>query len=165
MDAPSVPPPRGLWFEDFEPGEAFRSLERGCTQDDVEAFARLTGDRNPIHIDAAFAARTPFRGRIAHGLLVEALASGLAWELGIFRETIVALSRIEIEFVAPVRPPAVLRMLLRVIEREADPGPKRGWVSFSTEVETAAGEPVLRGRWFVVVQRRPRKLEPDARPC
>jgi acyl dehydratase len=87
--------------------------------------------------------------------LVEALASGLAWEMGIFRETIVALSRIEIEFVAPLRPPAKLRMLLRVLEREGDPGRKRGWVSFSTEVENEAGEAVLRGRWFVVLQRQP----------
>lgn len=162
MDATPASPPRGLWFEEFEPGHSFRSAERACTQADVDEFARLTGDRNPIHLDAAFAARTPFRGRIAHGLLVEALASGMAWELGIFRETIVALSRIEIEFVAPVRPPVSLRMILRVLEREPEPGPKRGWVSFSTEVQTAAGEAVLHGRWFVVLQRRPRKMDPAA---
>ena len=163
MDSQPVPPARGLWFEDLEPGQSFRSDERRCTQEDVDAFARLSGDQNPIHLDEAFAARTPFRGRIAHGLLVEALASGLAWELGIFRETIVALSRIEIEFVAPVRPPVGLRLVLRVLEREPEPGPKRGWVSFSTEVENDAGEPVLRGRWMVVMQRRPRTLEPGAR--
>jgi len=154
MDAPPVPSPRGLWFEEFEPGQVYRSAERACSQADVEAFAALTGDRNPIHLDEAFAARTPFRGRIAHGLLIEALASGLAWEMGIFRETIVALSRIEIEFVAPLRPPANLRMLLRVLEREDDPGRKRGWVAFSTEVENGEGEAVLRGKWHVVLQRR-----------
>jgi len=163
MDAPPVPPSRGLWFEEFEPGQVYRSADRSCTQADVEAFAALTGDRNPIHLDEAFAARTPFRGRIAHGLLVEALASGLAWEMGIFRETIVALSRIEIEFVAPLRPPASLRMLLRVLEREADPGRKRGWVSFSTEVENQDGEAVLKGRWFVVLQRRPLRAAPEVR--
>ncbi len=162
MDALPVPSPRGLWFEEFEPGQVYRSAERSCTQADVEAFAALTGDRNPIHLDAEFAASTPFRGRIAHGLLVEALASGLAWEMGIFRETIVALSRIEIEFVAPLRPPASLRMLLRVLERESEPGRKRGWVAFSTEVEDHEGEPVLRGRWFVVLQRRPRQAVPEA---
>jgi acyl dehydratase len=155
MDAPPVPSPRGLWFEEFEPGQAYRSSERSCAQADVEAFAALTGDRNPIHLDAAFAARTPFRGRIAHGLLVEALASGLAWEMGIFRETIVALSRIEIEFVAPLRPPANLRLVLRVLERENAPGRKRGWVSFSTEVEDSSGAALLRGRWFVVMLREP----------
>ena len=163
MDAPSAPSSRGLWFEEFEPGQVYRSADRACTQADVEAFATLTGDRNPIHLDEQFAARTPFRGRIAHGLLVEALASGLAWEMGIFRETIVALSRIEIEFVAPLRPPASLRILLRVLERETDPGRKRGWVSFSTEVENQDGEAVLKGRWFVVLQRRPQQAVPEVR--
>jgi len=153
MDALPVPSPRGLWFEEFEPGQVYRSAERTCTQADVEAFADLTGDRNPIHLDPAVAARTPFRGRIAHGLLVESLASGLAWEMGIFRETIVALSRIEIEFAAPLRPPAAMRLRMAVLELESEPGRKRGWVSFSTEVESA-GAIVLRGRWFVVVQRR-----------
>src|SRR5262245_40602566 len=162
MDAPPVPSSRGLWFEEFEPGQLYRSAERSCTQADVEAFADLTGDRNPIHLDPGFAARTPFRGRIAHGLLVEALASGLAWELGIFRETIVALSRIEIEFAAPLRPPAPLQLVLRVLELEPDPGRKRGWVSFSTEVESA-GATVLRGRWFVVLQRRPAERAAEAR--
>lgn len=154
MDAAPPPVPRGLWFEDFEPGAVHRSGERALTQAEVEAFAELTGDRNPIHLDAAFAARTPFRGRIAHGLLVESLASGLAWQLGIFRDTIVALSRIEIEFAAPVKPPAALRLVLRVLEREPDPGPKRGWVAFATDVENGSGEIVLRGKWYVVMQRR-----------
>ena len=163
MDAPPVPSPRGLWFEEFEPGQVYRSAERTCSQADVEAFATLTGDRNPIHVDEAFAARTPFRGRIAHGLLVEALASGLAWEMGIFRETIVALSRIEIEFVAPLRPPATMRMLLRVLERELEPGRKRGWVAFSTEVEDATGQIVLRGKWHVVMLRRRMDPAPSSR--
>jgi acyl dehydratase len=160
MDAPPVPAPRGLWFEEFEPGQVYRSGTRPCTQADVEAFAALTGDRNPIHLDAAFAARSPFRGRIAHGLLIEALASGLAWELGIFRETIVALSRIEIEFAAPVRPPESLSLALRVLEREPEPGRKRGWVAFATDVENAAGEVVLRGKWLVVMQRQ--RMDPPA---
>ena len=163
MDEPAVPSPRGLWFEEFEPGQTYRSAERSCTQADVEAFAALTGDRNPIHLDEAFAARSPFRGRIAHGLLIEALASGLAWEMGIFRETIVALSRIEIEFVAPLRPPASLRMVLRVLEREADPGRKRVWVAFATDVEDGRGEAVLRGKWHVVLQRRRMDPEPASR--
>jgi len=154
MDAQPAPSTRGLWFEDFEPGQAYRSAERLCTQADVEACAALTGDHNPVHVDEAFAARTPFRGRIAHGLLVESLASGLAWELGIFRDTIVALARIEIEFAAPVKPPQALRLVLRVLEREVEPGRKRGWVAFSTEVEDATGQIVLRGEWHVVVLRR-----------
>jgi len=42
---------------------------------EIEKFAQLTGDRNPLHMDAAFAARTRFKRRIAHGILSASLAS------------------------------------------------------------------------------------------
>ena len=50
------------------------------------------------------------------------------------------------------------------VEDSIDPGRKRGWVSFSTEVENQDGEAVLKGRWFVVLQRRPQKAVAEARP-
>ena len=46
---------------------------REVTQETINAFARLTGDDNPIHVDAAFAAESPFGTRIAHGLLTLSL--------------------------------------------------------------------------------------------
>lgn len=42
---------------------------RAITQDDVNVFADLTGDHNPIHLDEEFAAASPFGTRIVHGLL------------------------------------------------------------------------------------------------
>lgn len=53
------------------------SLTRTVTAADVEAFARVTGDVNPIHLDAAYAATTRFGRRIAHGLLVASYISTL----------------------------------------------------------------------------------------
>lgn len=156
MNPTAIPRDRGLCFEELLPGLEVHSAPRLLTQADVEAFATLTGDHNPIHLDEAFAARSPFRRRIAHGLLVEAVASGLAWQTGVFRGTIVALSRIEIEFVAPVRPPVELRLRLRVLEREVEPGPRRGWVALATDVLAPEDELVLRGRWVTLVQRAPR---------
>ncbi|GAA4415976.1 3-hydroxyacyl-thioester dehydratase HtdZ [Georgenia halophila] len=51
-------------------GAAFGpSSWREIGQDDVDVFARLTGDDNPIHVDADAAARSPYGTRIAHGLL------------------------------------------------------------------------------------------------
>src|SRR5262245_48335392 len=44
---------------------------------DVVGFAEITGDRNPIHLSEHFAARTPFRGRIAHGLYTASLISAV----------------------------------------------------------------------------------------
>ncbi len=50
-------------------------------QEDVDAFARVTGDRNPIHIDPEAAAATPFGGTIAHGLLTHSLVVPLMAEV------------------------------------------------------------------------------------
>lgn len=65
----------------------------------IESFARVSGDFNRIHLDEAYAATTPFRRRLAHGMLLGALVSGrLSLMLG---ENVVAKS-MSLEFVYPV---------------------------------------------------------------
>jgi 3-hydroxybutyryl-CoA dehydratase len=55
-------------FQSYAVGER-AEYSRTVTADDVDAFALLSGDDNAIHLDAAFAARTRFGGRVAHGAL------------------------------------------------------------------------------------------------
>jgi 3-hydroxybutyryl-CoA dehydratase len=58
----------GLHFEDLAVGmEA--SYARFVTESDIAIYAVLTGDNNPLHLDAEFAAGTIFKSRIAHGML------------------------------------------------------------------------------------------------
>ena len=56
------------------------SLTRVLDDEAVRAFADLTGDHNPVHLDDEFAATTVFGGRVAHGMLVAALFSTLVAE-------------------------------------------------------------------------------------
>jgi 3-hydroxybutyryl-CoA dehydratase len=66
----------GYYFEDMSVGmEA--SLARTVTAEDIEAFARISGDHNPVHLDEAYAAATQFKGRIAHGILTASYISAL----------------------------------------------------------------------------------------
>ncbi len=51
------------------------AVERFVSEDDVLAFARITGDDNPIHVDPAYAAETRFGKRIVHGVFLLALIS------------------------------------------------------------------------------------------
>ena len=53
------------------------SLSKFITQEDVEAFAQISNDLNPVHLDDSFAARSRFGKRIAHGMLVGGLISGV----------------------------------------------------------------------------------------
>lgn len=53
------------------------SLSRRITLEDIEAYARLTGDVNPVHLDDEIAGKTRFKGRIAHGLLIAGLISSI----------------------------------------------------------------------------------------
>lgn len=66
-------------FADFETlkvgGQV--TLRKPFTAADIDAFARLSGDLNPLHVDEEFAKRTRFRRRIAHGMLSAAYISSL----------------------------------------------------------------------------------------
>ena len=61
---------------EFEVGER-ASLSKTITVDDVDAFAELIGDFNPIHVDEAYAARSRFGRRIAHGMFTGGLISAV----------------------------------------------------------------------------------------
>lgn len=63
-----------LGFDDIAIGRK-HVLERTIRAADVDAFGHLSGDLNPLHMDEEFAARTPFKRRVVHGLLTGALVS------------------------------------------------------------------------------------------
>ena len=65
-----------LYFEDLSLGMT-ETYRKEVKSSDVVGFAEITGDRNPIHLSEHFAARTPFKGRIAHGLYTAGLISAV----------------------------------------------------------------------------------------
>jgi len=147
------PPHSARNFDELSVGDSFQSSARQLSQADIEAFAHLSGDHNPVHVDEHFARATAFRGRIAHGLLVESLASGLAWQTGLFQGTIVALSEIRMRFEAAVRPGDTIRLELSVLEKEASPGPRRGQVRWRTLVRNQHDATVIDGEWLTLLHR------------
>ncbi len=86
------------------------------TEEHIELFARLTGDRNPIHHDEAFARGTRFRGRIAQGGVVTGMLDGLvANELPGS-----VLVRQSLRYLAPVRPGESVTGLVEILEVRED---------------------------------------------
>ncbi len=82
---------KGKTFNEFKVGDKFTTASRTITEADVVNFAGLSGDFNPLHTDEEFGKSTPFKGRVAHGMLSVAVATGLANQLGIFEGTTIAL--------------------------------------------------------------------------
>jgi len=67
---------RDLTLDDIRVGMQTR-FEHMVTSEEVDAFAALSGDYNPLHVDDAYANTTPFKKRVVHGMLLGALVSRL----------------------------------------------------------------------------------------
>lgn len=66
----------GLYLEDLSVGQSAERVHE-VTEADIAAFAAVSGDTNPLHMDEAYAATTQFKGRIAHGMLGASYLSAL----------------------------------------------------------------------------------------
>ncbi|NJM81899.1 MAG: MaoC family dehydratase [Tabrizicola sp.] len=99
--------PRGtICIEDIEIGMS-RHLTKVVTERDIDLFAEVSTDRNPVHLDDAYARDTIFEGRIAHGMLTAGLISAVIGEQ-LPGHGSVYLGQ-SLRFMAPVRPGDMVR--------------------------------------------------------
>jgi 3-hydroxybutyryl-CoA dehydratase len=148
-----VPEPRAH-LEEIVLGERFQTRRRTVTEADIAAFAGVSGDFNPLHVDEVFAReQTPFGGRIAHGPLVLSMSYGLAsvrdgWE-------ILALAECQRSFRAPVYPGDTVWGTYEVLEaRPSRSRPGIGFVTLKVEMHSDRGEIVQEGRDVLMVASR-----------
>lgn len=114
------------------------SISHLVTERDLLLFATVSGDVNPVHLDEGFAATTPFKGRIAHGMLSGALISAaIACELPGPGTIYVGQ---ELSFLRPVRPGDEIRIELEVLEKLP-----RNRVRLATRVINQEGKKVVDG--------------------
>ncbi|MDG4648304.1 MaoC family dehydratase [Roseibacterium sp. SDUM158017] len=100
-------------IEDLEIGMT-RSLEKMVTDRDIELFAEVSTDRNPVHLDDAYARDTIFEGRIAHGMLTAGLISAVIGEQLPGHGTVYLGQTLK--FMAPVRPGDMVRAEVEVTD-------------------------------------------------
>jgi 3-hydroxybutyryl-CoA dehydratase len=94
--------PRGtICIEDIEMGMT-RHVRKVVTDEDIEMFAKVSTDHNPVHLDEEYAKDTMFGGRIAHGMLTAGLISAVIGEQLPGHGTIYMGQNLK--FLAPVRP-------------------------------------------------------------
>ena len=106
--------PRGtICIEDIEMGMT-RNLRKVVTDKDIEMFAEVSTDRNPVHLDEDYAQDTIFEGRIAHGMLTAGLISAVIGEQLPGHGTIYVGQTLK--FLAPVRPGDLVYAEVKVVD-------------------------------------------------
>lgn len=147
---------RGLWFEEFEIGQRIITSGRTITESDIVTFAGLSGDYNQIHTDAEFSSKTPFGKRVAHGLLVLSIASGLAMRTGVMEGTVIAFREInDWKFSLPVFIGDTVLTELHIIETKRIPRLGGGSLVIELSVKNQDNEVTMKGTWTVLVASKP----------
>ncbi|MHC0053744.1 MaoC family dehydratase [Actibacterium sp. D379-3] len=139
--------PRGtICIEDMEIGMR-RYLRKEITDRDIELFAEVTTDHNPVHLDDDYAENTVFHGRIAHGMLTAGLISAVIGEQLPGHGTIYMGQTLK--FLAPVRPGDVVYAEVEV--RDIDHRKRR----VTLDCHCAVGDTVvLKGEALVLAPSR-----------
>lgn len=139
-------PPASLAFDDLSEGAQYVSVGRTVTEADIQAFAGVSGDFNQLHTnDEWVRANTQFRGRIAHGLLVLAMSSGMRTpdydDLDI--QAYLSESR---DMTAPTYPGDTITVTNTVTDlRPSKSKPGHGIVTFHVQVTNQHGDVVQSG--------------------
>lgn len=139
--------PRGtICIEDIEMGMS-RYLQKVVTDQDIEMFAQISTDRNPVHLDDDYAQDTIFEGRIAHGMLTAGLISAVIGEQLPGHGT-VYLGQ-SLKFLGPVRPGDLVHAEVTVTD--IDPAKRRVRMDCVCRVD---GKKVLVGEATVLAPSR-----------
>jgi len=144
-------------YDELTIGQA-AEYSKQVTASDIQLFAALSGDVNPIHLDEDYAASTPFGGCIAHGMLSGAIISAaIAMELPGPGTIYLGQS---LRFTAPVRPGDTLTVKLKVAAKTD----KRRLVTLDCEVCNQHQQLVVTGTAEVMAPREKLRLERPAAP-
>ncbi len=148
--------PRGMYFEEFEPGQCYISAGRTITESDIVTFAGISGDYNQIHTDAEYSKTTPFGQRVAHGLLVTSVASGLVTLSGMIEGTVLAFREIaNWKFTKPVFIGDTVHVETEIIDVKALRRLGGGAVDLELSVKNQADDIVMKGLWKVLIASKP----------
>jgi acyl dehydratase len=145
-----------MYFEEFEVGQKIISAGRTITESDIVSFAGLSGDFNQIHVDAQYSEQSLAGQRVAHGLLIMAVASGLAAQTGVMEGTVLYFREItNWKFVKPIFIGDTIHVEMEVVETKALRRIGGGSVSINLEVKNQEDETSMKGIWAVLMASKP----------
>ena len=146
--------PQRKRFEDFALGDVVKTRGRTVDVSDIAAFAGLTGDFYPLHMDSQHMRQTRFKERIAHGPLTFSLAVGLVGLSNFYGDAIASLVEITgLKATKPVFSGDTLHVVATVAEHEAT-GPKYGTLGVNYSVRNQTGDEVMSFLQTMLAHRR-----------
>jgi hypothetical protein len=144
------------YFEDLTVGRQFVTQRRTVTEADVVAFAGLSGDFNPLHVDETFAANGPFGQRVAHGLLVLSMATGLRQQSGVFLGVVRAFAEVRSwSFRRPVLIGDTITVVTTIVSARATSKPGQGVVEQRVDIVNQHHDVVQTGVFVTIIASRP----------
>jgi acyl dehydratase len=117
------------FYEDLEVGEEHESRARTITEADIVNFSAISGDWSPVHTDEEYCKQTPYKTRIAHGLLGLAAVEGLKQRIPAFAEVRYMASLYwNYKFTGPIRIGDTIRIRVKIASKRETKKPDRGIV-------------------------------------
>ena len=147
--------PRGRYFEEFEIGEQLLTAGRTITESDIVTFAGLSGDYNQIHVDAEYAAAGDFGQRVAHGLLVVSIATGLIVQTGMMEGTVLSFRELGWKFSLPVFIGDTIRVKIEIIQTKSLPRLGGGSITAKESVLNQHDKVTQRGTMVLLLMSKP----------
>lgn len=145
---------KALYYEDLDANDEYYSIGRTVTEADIVNFAGLSGDFNPLHMDAEFMKQSVFGARVAHGLLVLSMSDGARSEIDSL--AIIAFLEMEsVKFIKPVLIGDTIRTRIRVLDKRDSSKPGRGVARLLYEVLNQRDEVAQSRVEVLLVEKRP----------
>jgi acyl dehydratase len=139
------------YYDDFKVGDVEVTRARTITETDIVNFAAFSGDWYPLHTDIEYAKQGPFGERIAHGMLVLSVATGL---MPLYEMAIVAFYGMDkVRFTAPTKIGDTIHVELEVIEKQ-DKGDLGGVIALKESVKNQNGEDVAVSTMRVLIAKQ-----------
>jgi len=143
------------YYEDLEVGEEYESPARTITEADIVNFSAISGDWSPVHTDEEYCKRTPYKTRIAHGLLGLATVEGLKQRIPAFADVRYMASLYwNYKFTGPILIGDTIRIRVKIASKRETKKPDRGIVVEYITMLNQRGEVVQEGEHGLMALRK-----------
>ena len=145
---------RGRTFDEYSIDDEIVSGTRTVTEADVVNFANLSGDFQPEHMNEEFARKGPIGARVAHGLLVLSIATGLLNQKGPFEGTSIAILEVTARFAKAVKFGDTIRAIQKIVGKKETSKPDRGVLTTHITVLNQDDQTILEADLVILLYRR-----------